>query len=120
MKRWIERAAALYPRSWREEYSAEFAALLSDVKPGWRVFGNVLGGAMRMQITTGTSWLKLAGAMAIAGAVVAAGVSFTVPPKYVSTAVITVTAQPDPLRPLPPQALYQQPPTASPRVKKIS
>ena len=51
MRRWIARVAALYPRSWREEYGNEFDALLDDVKPGWRVFANVLGGAMKMHLT---------------------------------------------------------------------
>ena len=64
MKRWIARAAGLYPRSWREEYGAEFDALLDDVKPGWRAFANVLGGAMKMHLTTGTNWLKLVAATA--------------------------------------------------------
>ena len=84
MKRWIALASVLYPRSWREEYGEEFSALLDDVRPRWRVFANVLGGAIRMQITNGTNWLKLALAMAIAGAIVAAGASFAVAPRYVS------------------------------------
>src|SRR5580658_2056311 len=105
MKRWIARVAALYPRSWREEYGAEFDALLYDVKPAWRVFANVLGGAMKMHLTTGSNWLKLVAATAAAGAIVAAGASFTVAPRYVSSAAISVTSQPDPLRPTSPQVL---------------
>ena len=61
MKRWIAFVAVLYPRSWRDEFGDEFGALLDDVKPSWRVFRNVLGGAIQMQITEGTNWMKVAG-----------------------------------------------------------
>jgi uncharacterized protein involved in exopolysaccharide biosynthesis len=108
MKRWITFAAALYPRSWREEFGEEFSALLEDVKPGWRVFANVLGGAIRMQIASGAKLLKIAAATAAAGAIVAAGVGFMVAPHYVSTAVMSITPQPDPLRPMSPQAIRQR------------
>jgi uncharacterized protein involved in exopolysaccharide biosynthesis len=108
MKRWIALTAKLYPRSWREEYGEEFSALLDDVRPRWRVFANVLAGAIRMQLTKGTNWLKLAVAMAVAGAIVAAGASFAVAPHYVSSAVISVTPQPDPLRPVSSEELRQR------------
>jgi LPS O-antigen subunit length determinant protein (WzzB/FepE family) len=108
MKRWIALAAVLYPRSWRAEYGAEFSALLDDVRPRWRVFASVLGGAIRMQITNGTNWLKLAVAMAIAGAILAAGASFAVAPRYVSSAVISITPQPDPVRPVSSEVLRQR------------
>ncbi len=108
MKRWIALASALYPRGWRQEYGEEFSALLDDVRPRWRVFANVLGGAIGMQITNGTNWLKLALAMAIAGAIVAAGASFAVAPRYVSAAVISVTPQPDPIRPVSAEVLQKR------------
>jgi polysaccharide biosynthesis transport protein len=108
MKRWITLAAVLYPRSWREEYGAEFSALLDDVRPRWRVFANVLGGAIRMQITKGNNWLKLTIAMAAAGAIVALGTSFAIAPRYVSSAVISATPQPDPLRPVSAETLRQR------------
>ncbi len=108
MKRWIARVAALYPRSWRKEYGDEFDALLDDVKPAWRVFANVLGGAMKMHLTTGSNWLKLVAATVALGAIVAAGASFTEAPRYVSSAAIRVTPQPDPLRRASPQVLRQR------------
>ena len=108
MKRWIARVAALYPRSWREEYGAEFDALLDEIKPAWRVFANVLGGALKMHLTTGTNWLKLVAATAAVGAIVAAGASYTEAPLYVSSAAISVTPQADPLRPTSPQLLRQR------------
>ena len=108
MKRWIALAVALYPRSWRGQYGEEFGALLDDVKPGWRVLGNVLGGAIKMQLTTGTNWLRVVAATAAAGAIVAVVMSFAVAPHYVSSAVMSVAPQADPLRPLSPQALQQR------------
>jgi hypothetical protein len=108
MRRWIELAAALYPRSWREEYGEEFRGLLEEVRPSWRVLGNVLRGAVTMQLTRNTNWLKLAGAMGAAGAIAAMAISFTVPRNYVSSAVIRMTAQPDPVRPASPQAIEER------------
>ncbi|HKE27490.1 MAG TPA: hypothetical protein VKB88_34280 [Bryobacteraceae bacterium] len=32
MKSWIMLAAALYPKSWRQEYGDEFSALLDDAR----------------------------------------------------------------------------------------
>jgi hypothetical protein len=108
MKRWIALAAALYPRSWREEYGLEFDALLNEVGPSGRVFINVLGGAVRMQIKTQRDWLKLLATTAALGAIVSAGLSLTVAPSYVSSATIGVTPQPDPVRPASPQTLRQR------------
>jgi uncharacterized protein involved in exopolysaccharide biosynthesis len=108
MKRWILAASQFYPRDWRREYGDEFDALLEDIKPGWKVFANVLKGAITMQITKGTSWLKIAGAVAVAGGLVAAGISFTTPPRYVSTAVMQIAPQPDPLRPASPEVLKRR------------
>jgi hypothetical protein len=104
MRRWIHLAAALYPRSWRAEYGEEFDALLDEMRPSWRVLRNVFGGAIAMQLTKGMTWWKLAAA----GAVVAAGLSFTLPVNYVSTATIRVTPQQDPIRPATPQQLEER------------
>jgi len=108
VKRWIAFTASLYPRTWREQFADEFAALLDDVKPGWRVFANVLGGAIRMQITAGSNWIKLVATTAVLGAIVASGVSFTVSRDYVSTAVVSITPQPDPVRPESTQTIQQR------------
>ncbi len=105
MKRLIALVARLYPRSWRAEFGEEFDAVLGDVRPRWRVFANVLGGAIAMQISAGTGWLKLVGVMAAVGAIVGGGASFRVLPTYSSSAVISVTPQPDPVRPVSPEAL---------------
>ncbi|HXE63515.1 MAG TPA: hypothetical protein VN519_08230, partial [Bryobacteraceae bacterium] len=78
MRRWIGLAALLYPRNWRAEFGEEFRAVLDDVKPGWRVFGNVLRGAIEMRMMNGSNWAKLVAAMAIAGSIVGFGVSYWV------------------------------------------
>jgi uncharacterized protein involved in exopolysaccharide biosynthesis len=99
MRRWIALAANFYPQRWRERYGDEFLALLEDVRPTWRMCADVWRGAIQMQLRTGTAYWKLAGAMAVVGAIVAAGVSFSVPPRYVSSAILQITPTPDPVRP---------------------
>jgi succinoglycan biosynthesis transport protein ExoP len=109
MRRWIELAAALYPARWRQEYGEEFWGVLDNVQPNWRTFGNVLWGAIVMQITKGTGWLKWMAITAAVGAALAGALSFTVQPvKYVSVATMQVKPVPDPLRPAPPNVLQQR------------
>ena len=108
MKRWIALVAKLYPRSWREEFGEEFDALLDDVRPRWRVFVDILGGAIAMQLTERSNGLKLVASTAIAGTILAWGLSFRTPPQYVSSAKVSVTPQPDPVRPTSPEALRQR------------
>ena len=67
MKRWISLAARLYPRSWRARYGAEFEALVKDAEPVWSDLFDVVRGAVVMQMRTISSYLKLAGAVAVAG-----------------------------------------------------
>jgi hypothetical protein len=92
MRRWIWRAANLYPHPWRERYSVEFDALLEDINPGWREFADILRGALTMQMTNATTYLKLAGGLAVAGAIVATALSFTAPGRYVSSAAVQMTS----------------------------
>ena len=88
MKRWLNAAARLYPQRWRDRYGAEFDCLLSDVQPRWTDVMDVLRGAVMMQFKTLSSYLKLVGAVALAGAMVAIGVSFVRVNRYVSSAII--------------------------------
>lgn len=90
MRRWLGRLVRLYPRRWRERYGAEFEALLEDVEPDWAEITNVLGGAMRMQILNGSAW-KMVAALGVVGAIGGGVYSFTVPRRYVSTAVLRAT-----------------------------
>jgi LPS O-antigen subunit length determinant protein (WzzB/FepE family) len=91
MRDWIRVAARLYPRSWRERYGIEFDALLDDADTGPREFVDVIRGALTMQLRTVTSW-KIAAATALGGAIAACAISFALPGRYVSTAVIRTGA----------------------------
>jgi hypothetical protein len=105
MKRWIKLAGTLYPKRWREAYGEEFQALLEDVRPGWRVFADVLQGAILMQLTTARNWIILAAATGIASIIIAGAVSYTVSPRYISSSVLRIIPYQDPTRPLAPQVL---------------
>jgi uncharacterized protein involved in exopolysaccharide biosynthesis len=91
MRRWIGRAARLYPHAWRERYGEEFAALLEDHNAGWRELTDVVGGAFRMQMIRAAAYWKLAGGITIAAVVAATAISFRIPPVFKSTAMIRVT-----------------------------
>lgn len=105
MRRLMRFAARLYPAAWRARYGEEFEALLEDIGPGWRDVWNVLGGALKMQITT-WAWWKLVPALGLAGAIVMAVAAFTMQPRYESSAVIRVT--PTVVRESPGQSLEQE------------
>jgi uncharacterized protein involved in exopolysaccharide biosynthesis len=108
MRRWIELAASVYPRGWRDEYGEEFSALLDDVSPGWRVFANVLRGAIAMQIDKGVRWTTIVAGTAVAGAVLALAASFAAPQRYVSSAVLQISPMADPERPAPNRYLQER------------
>jgi hypothetical protein len=108
MRRWIAFAAVLYPRSWRAEFGREFRVVLNDVKPSWRVFANVLRGALEMRMIGRTNWMKLVGLTAMAGAIVGVGLSYRLAPLYVSSAAIRVTPLTDPARPESPEAIRRR------------
>ena len=91
MKRWIDFAASLYPRKWRERYGAEFHALLAEVNPGWRELLNVFAGALKMQLTTRSIYLKFSLAAAVFGAIAATAASFAVPKVYISSSVLRLS-----------------------------
>jgi hypothetical protein len=83
MKRLLKFLAHLYPSAWRNRYAAEYEALLDDATPRPQDAVNVLWGAMKMQLTS-RSFVRIVLPCAIAGALIAAAISFTVPPRYVS------------------------------------
>jgi LPS O-antigen subunit length determinant protein (WzzB/FepE family) len=91
MKPLVRLATRLYPSAWRKRYGNEFQALLEDVNPGWRELFDVFGGAIKMQLTTGATYMKLGAGFALAGLLIATIASFVVPKEYVSTAVLRVT-----------------------------
>jgi hypothetical protein len=108
MRHWIAWAARLYPAKWRERYAEEFEALLEDHNAGWREFADVLREAFKMQVTSAAVYWKLAGAIAVAGAIVGAAISFGVPRLYNSTAVIRVSPPRDAQRPVSEDARQEQ------------
>lgn len=89
MKRLLHLAARLYPRAWRDRYSEEFDALIEDMTPRWRHIGNIVVGALIMQL----SRLALVPvALAVAGAVAGAAVSLAMPPIFASSSWVLVQA----------------------------
>ena len=56
-----------------------------------RSFADVLGGALKMQLLTGSSW-KIAAVTTLAGTVLAGGLALAVPERYISAAVVKVGA----------------------------
>jgi capsular polysaccharide biosynthesis protein len=89
MKKIINALTRLYPKKWRNRYKNEFDALLEDVPPTWRTLFDVFGGALKMQMKTWSPW-KVVAAFAALGLLGAVAFSFTVPDRYVSTAIITI------------------------------
>lgn len=89
MRRALNAVISLYPKTWRDRYEMEFRALLDDVSPTWGTFFNVLGGATKMQFKTGKSW-KIVAACALAGVIAGAALTWTIPHRYVSTAVLSM------------------------------
>jgi uncharacterized protein involved in exopolysaccharide biosynthesis len=92
MSRMIHFLARLYPRSWRQRYGAEYAALLEDVRPDGRTAVDVIAGALAMHIRNWKSWGILAGS-ALCGAAVIVGLFVAMPNSYVSVAVLKVEGQ---------------------------
>jgi uncharacterized protein involved in exopolysaccharide biosynthesis len=93
MRHWLRLAIWLYPAAWRARYGREFDALLGDLDPRWRDLWDILRGAITMQLSTPVTYFKLGAATAVAGALIAGGVSFALPERYVSSAVMRVMPQ---------------------------
>ena len=90
MRRWLHLAAWLYPPAWRARYAEEFAALLDDLRPTPHDLWDIFRGAIFMQLSTPSVYLKLGAITAALGAIVAGGVSFALPQRYVSSAVMRI------------------------------
>src|SRR5947207_15671906 len=89
MKWFVGLLVWLYPASWRQRYRIEFDALLEEIKPGWRDFSDVLKGALEMHLTIGMLGKHVA-VFGVAGALLAAALSFTLRDKYRSEALVTL------------------------------
>jgi len=94
MKRCLRWFARLYPAAWRTRYGWEFDALLDDLRPTWRDILDIIHGAVLMQLSTPAAYLKLGAVSAVLGAILAAGYSFTIPRRYVSTAILRIGTVP--------------------------
>jgi hypothetical protein len=90
MKRWIRWAGRLYPAEWRMRYGAEFDVFLDDASLRWRDLGDVIRGAALMQMTSWTTYWKMALLAGIAGAMIAGGIAFAIPDRYVCTAALAL------------------------------
>ena len=87
LKKWIKQLARLYPSAWRERYGAEFDALLEDIAPSTRDAFDTFFGAIKMQIATrGFSGITVA--CSLFGMVFAVLLSFTMPMRYQSLAIV--------------------------------
>jgi uncharacterized protein involved in exopolysaccharide biosynthesis len=93
MKRWLKLAIWLYPCAWRARYAREVDALLDDMRPRGRDVWDMLRGAITMQLSTPVTYFRLGAATALLGALVAGGVTFALPKRYVSSAVMRMSPQ---------------------------
>lgn len=91
MKRILKLFARLYPSAWHERYGAEFETLLEDGQATVQNAFDVLLGAMKMQLTTGSFW-RIALACSFAGLLGAFAISFAMPARYESQVVLTIAA----------------------------
>jgi capsular polysaccharide biosynthesis protein len=81
--------ARLYPAAWQQRYGAEFDKLLEDHPPRLRDAFDILLGALKMQIKT-WSPLQIIRICTLLGTVIAATISYTTPPHYISQTFISV------------------------------
>ena len=90
MRGLIRFLSRLYPTAWRERYGAEFAALLEDVEPDWRTLLDIVKGALEMRMGT-WNLATISATTGLIGALVALGVSFVMPLRYASVAVLRIS-----------------------------
>jgi hypothetical protein len=89
MKRIFQLAIRVYPADWRKKYGTEFQALLDDVEPSWRAVFDVLQGGVHMRLKH-INLMKLTMACAIAGALIAVAVGFSIKDSYLSSTLIQI------------------------------
>jgi hypothetical protein len=86
-------AVALYPPAWRARYGTEFAALLEDVRPGWRELLDIVWQALAARAAT--SGFRIAAGLALAGLIAGAVVAMRMPRMYSAEAVLEMPATVD-------------------------
>jgi len=108
VRRWIAWAARLYPRPWRERYGEEFSALLKDAPADWRQLADVMWAGLAVRMADGTTYIKVAGGLALIGAIAALAGSYAVPQRYVSSAILRIAPVADAGRNVPPEVLQRE------------
>lgn len=88
MRRILNCAMRLYPRAWRERYGQEFAALLEQLEPSWKIVFDTAQGALTMQLRK-PGLVALTLTFALAGGLLASVVYWSHPAQYRSRAVLT-------------------------------
>ena len=107
MKRLTKFFARLYPATWRNRYEAEFAALLEDVRPGWRTSLDILKGAVGMQLRT-ARFGKIVPITGLIGLVLGLGAWVVLPDQYASTVILKIQHLPGANGQLPTGAVSDQ------------
>lgn len=92
MKRVLRFLAQLYPSAWRKRYGVEYEALIEQSTPRLRDAFDAFWTAAKMHATS-RDFQRFVLPCALAGALIAAAISFAVQPQYVSQTVISVTTR---------------------------
>ena len=90
MRRIARLLVRLYPAHWRVRYGDELEALLEDGPVSTAGLFDVVKGAVKMQLSV-PSFPKLALLLSGFGIVAGLGISYLIPPTYISTAVLRMT-----------------------------
>ena len=83
-------AAWFYPRRWRNRYGVELHALMDDVAPRWRDVIDVMCGGLVMRWRMKNP-MAMAGALAVAGALLGAIGALAAPASFESRGTMTAT-----------------------------
>jgi hypothetical protein len=89
MRTLLRLAARLYPAAWRARYGAEFAALLEDLRPGWRDLADVGRGGIQMLFFSSRG-LRRAACLGVLGALLAFAVTYALPHRYRGNATFSL------------------------------
>jgi capsular polysaccharide biosynthesis protein len=85
----------LYPAAWRERYGGELQALLEDRPPKLSGLFDIMKGAAKMHLSL-PAFPKLALLLSVTGLLAGWGISFLVPPTYISVSTMLLPQEPGP------------------------
>jgi uncharacterized protein involved in exopolysaccharide biosynthesis len=85
-------ALRLYPKSWRNRYGEEIAALIDESPNTWRTVPDLIAGAIKEQFNM-QSFTRLALGLSLAGLVAGFAGSFAVTPQFTSHASFEMPAE---------------------------